>query len=355
VGYICLTALVLLVAIPINCYKGELAEDLRGEMRGAAARSVDMEIGAQPRPAHPRGGSDPDEPRGPQEKVEPSPEADARKELTPEEIEAIAARRTAAIEEAMRPGVKRLMEGKILSGTFLPRLMMFLPLRVLIMSFLLTLFAAMAGGGAIAGEYSSGTLRSALVRPPHRWMVMLAKFVATAMYGASLPLFLGALSFAVGYAMFGSGPLIFFDMPEPGEPSHGGMGPLITPEGQAAHSLIIAYLLASASIAGMACFALFFSSFSSRTVSAAAGALGLVLVFRTLGALGAAGADVPVLSFFSTIRPYLITTHMDLYQIALKSSPDWGEALHSGLCLLAYCVGLLMVSILIFRRRDILC
>lgn len=261
-------------------------------------------------------------------------------------------------EISHRMGEDWVVGGKMLAGPFVPRVMLFWPMRKLVVNMLMALFAAMAGGSAIAGEYSAGTLRTILTRPPARWKVFIAKFVVMAVYAASLAIFLGLFAFLVGYALFGRGALVFADLPADMGSGPTAPGAPIIQEGMAVRMLAQAYLLMGVSIMAAMSLALFLSSFTSHPLTASGAALGILLLSTILGTLGSAPDEVEFLGFFRTIRPYLLTTHMNLYEIPLGGSLDHAArvALASSAGWLAgYCAVLFIAGLLLFRRRDILC
>jgi len=291
VSFACLAALVLLVAVPISCYKEKVDDSLRQEL--SSGMGDDWVVG-----------------------------------------------------------------GKVLAGPFVPRVMLFWPMRKLVVNILLALFAAMAGGSAIAGEYSAGTLRTILTRPPARWKVFVAKFAVMGIYAASLAVFFGLFAFAVGYALFGRGALVFADMPADMGSGPPPMGAPIIQEGAAVQMLAQAYLLMGASVIAAMSLALFLSSFTSHPLTAAGAALGILLLSTILGTLGSAPEEIEFLAFFRTIRPYLLTTHMNLYEIPLAGGLDQAGrvALTSSASWLAgYCAAFFGAGLLVFRRRDVLC
>jgi len=291
VSFALLLVLVLVIAIPIRCYRDEVERDLRHQL--TAGRGGDWVVG-----------------------------------------------------------------GKMLAGPFMPRLMLFLPLRVMVVNVLIALFAAMVAGGSIAGEYSSGTLRTILVRPPSRSKVYLAKGLVAGLHACALSLSLGLAAFGVGYALFGPGDLTFFDEPSAnGGPGGGGGGSglPITPQGEAVQRLALSYVLMGAGAAAVATLALFLSSFTSHSLTATGVTLGILLVSGVLGTLGSVPEEVKFFAFFRLIRPYLLTTHMSLYEPLLVTKIAWDKVLHSGLWLAGYALVCGTAGLLLFRRREILC
>jgi len=288
VSFALLLVLVLLIAIPIRCYKSDFERDLRREM----SRGLGDEF---------------------------------------------------------------VVGGKLMAGTWIPRFMLFFPLRMMLVNTLIPLLAAMAAGGTIAGEYSSGTLRTILTRPPSRWRIYAAKTAVAALHALILALFLGGVAFAAGYGLFGRGDLVFMDEPNMEGPNQGGSGLPIVPEWEAVQRLALAYALLGLAAGAVAALALFLSSFTSQTITAAGLTLGLLLLCSILGALGHGPKEVEFFTFFRTIRPYLLTTHMSLYEPLLVTKVAWSTVWHSALWLAGYAAAFLTAGLALFQRREILC
>ena len=61
------------------------------------------------------------------------------------------------------------------------------------------------------------------------------------------------------------------------------------------------------------------------------------------------------LAFFRTIHPYLITTHINVYDAPLFTNVEWARMGTSVAWLLGYSVLFIIGAILVFSRRDIRC
>jgi len=59
------------------------------------------------------------------------------------------------------------------------------------------------------------------------------------------------------------------------------------------------------------------------------------------------------IEFFVTLRPFFFTTDMDFWRDVLKPEIPWHNFYHYASSCGAYIFGLLLLSILIFERRDI--
>ncbi|MBM3500711.1 MAG: hypothetical protein FJX74_18795, partial [Armatimonadetes bacterium] len=164
-----------------------------------------------------------------------------------------------------------IVAGKIMTAAFVPRAILFakLPVYVFVAS-----LVAMAAGGAVASECSSGTLRSLLTRPVRRSYVVLAKWLVNAGHAVSLTLFLGAAGLGLGYLFLGGGDLVWIDM-------RGNDAFRIVPELQAVRELACAYLLQGLSMIAVASIALCISCAVGRGATAA----GVTVAFLLLSGM----------------------------------------------------------------------
>ncbi len=230
-----------------------------------------------------------------------------------------------------------IVAGKIMTAAFVPRAILFAKLPVFV--FVASL-VAMAAGGAVASEFSQGTLRTLLSRPVRRTYVVLAKWVVNAGHAVSLVLFLGLTGLALGYVFLGGGDLVWVDM-------QGGGGFQIVPELEALRDLAFAYLLQGLSMVAVASIALCISCGVGRGAMAA----GITVAFLLLSGM------VGVLPFESLekVQPYLLTTHMSAFEHVLDKAPDWGEVRHAALWVGGYALAGLLGAIAILNRREVQC
>lgn len=236
------------------------------------------------------------------------------------------------IRHQVGPGFQ--VVGTFFNGLFLARLVMGPP----VLSFFVPLFAASVAGDLVAGEAAEGTLRTLLVRPVSRVSVLLAKFAIAMLHTAALTLFLGVASLGIGALFFGVGDLLLI-----------GEGLLILPMSQALLRLAAAYAISVLGIAVVSSLAFAFSTLVDHPIFAIGAAMTLLIVMRVLEVMGR------FLAYFEGIRPYLFTTHMDLWHLLFRNRIPWGEVGRSAVWLLGYIVVSLTAALLYFRRKDILC
>lgn len=70
---------------------------------------------------------------------------------------------------------------------------------------LVAMFIIIIASNVIASDFSTGTIKMMLIRPHHRWSILLSKYVATAMYTLGMLVLLLAGSWLIGNLVFGFG------------------------------------------------------------------------------------------------------------------------------------------------------
>jgi len=196
------------------------------------------------------------------------------------------------------------------------------------MEFLFPFLVMMAASESIGGEVAQGTLKSLLLRPLPRTLLLLAKLQALLLYpfvllGAS---FLGGMLAGLPH---GLGP--FFGGTGLGEGGFAGTG-LLTPA-MALKELLKAHLLAGAVLLPLASLALLYGTLFLSTTAGALAAVATLLLKRLLVA-------------FPALTPFLLTTYLDLH---LRP-----EAASLGLSLLLiYTLGFALLAALVFERQDL--
>ena len=194
---------------------------------------------------------------------------------------------------------------------------------------------SLVAGDMLAGEAAAGTFRLLLTRPPSRTALFLAKLTATFVYTALLVLFLGAPSLGMGLLLFGSGPLLV-----PGTPL------TFIPEAEAPWRLALAFGLAVAAMWCVAALGLLFSACTENAIGPIVGSMAVVIIFLVLSTL-------PV-SLFVTVRPWLFSTHMNVWHFAVSNPVPWGELARSLGVLAVYIVLFCGAAWAVMVRKDIM-
>jgi ABC-2 type transport system permease protein len=194
---------------------------------------------------------------------------------------------------------------------------------------------ALVAGDILAGEATAGTFRILLTRPPSRTKIFLVKYAATLFYTTCLVVFLGLLSLILGLSWFGKGDLLV-----PGRTL------VILPMAEVPARLAIAYGFSILSMWCVASLAVAFSSFVENAIGPIVGTMAVIIVFLIVG-------NIPI-TLFETMKPYLFTTHFNLWQRAMEPVIPWDDVWYSVGMLVAYTAAFTALSWTVFVRKDIL-
>lgn len=195
---------------------------------------------------------------------------------------------------------------------------------------------ALVAGDQLSGEATAGTFRLTLIRPVSRTRILNAKYIATLIYTASLVIGIAVLSIGLGVWIFGTGDLIALDKE----------GIVILPEANLIFHFLFAYTLAIWSMFVVASLAFFISSLVEN-------AIGPIIITMVIIAIFYIITFLPVESV-ENIKPWLFTTHMNVWQQALRDPFDWESIRDSVLILGAYNAAFWGATLMIFKRKDIL-
>lgn len=229
------------------------------------------------------------------------------------------------------------VSGTPLNAEFMCWLVVGSPIAMMLVIMFTPFYVCLISGEIFAGEVADGTLRTVLTRPIRRGSFFCAKFLASAIYSLSLAFFLGFSAYIIGWIFFGRGGLM-----ATGTMEH----PILAwyPPGPALLRLVLGYLLMFVGITTVGMVAFFISTWLNNSMGAIGGAVVLMFAMFVIGAI----------PWFEPIKDYLYTTHLLIGPKAFIDPIPWGEIAFSLKCLGAYMAGLLAVSYLIFRRKDVL-
>ena len=203
---------------------------------------------------------------------------------------------------------------------------------------LLPIFVSMSAGSQIAGEARAGTLRMICTRPISRASLVLSKFLVTALHTFLLLAFFIVLNLLVGLIFVGwgnlelyPGPLNLVDAP----------GKIMRDDalmrfGYAALTGTWALLVVAA--LALLC-SVIFESPVQATVMTIAAYLTLYIVGRV--------------EFFEHLRPYFFTTDMEFWRDVFKPEIPLQSLWHYACVCGAYTAGLLLSTVIIFERKDV--
>jgi len=221
------------------------------------------------------------------------------------------------------------LQGKILNGYFVT----YLILNTLLVH--IPLLVALVAGDAIAGEAASGTLRLVLTKPLSRAKLVLGKYMATVVYALLLLLWLAIAGLVVSLLLFGPGDLIIAKSYEV----------VILLKSDILWRYSCAFGFAALAMMAVAALSVFLSVLSENAIGPIVGTMGIIIVLTIISNL-----DIPL---FNAIKPGLLTSHMLGWKGFFSDPVPYAAIGRSAGVLLAYIVGLLTATIIIFNRKDI--
>ncbi len=195
---------------------------------------------------------------------------------------------------------------------------------------------ALVAGDLLAGEATAGTYRLLLSRPVSRFTLLSSKFIAGLIFTFSLVLFLAMMSLGLGLILFGTGELIVF-RPE---------NLVILAGNDVWWRFLLTYLFAGLSMSVITGLAFFFSSLVENAIGPIVTTMAVVIVFLILSNLD--------FGFLHYLKPYLFTNYMNAWNSLFDSPVDLGEFTKACIILSLHTIGLFSITLLIFRKRDIL-
>ena len=238
-------------------------------------------------------------------------------------------------------GAFEVQPTEILNGYFI----CFLILNLLLVH--VPILVALIAGDMISGESNMGTLRLLISKPVSRTQLLLVKFSASVFYTILLLIWVAILSLLLSVLLFGANSLF---VPREFEAN-------IISSSDILWRYFAAFAFAAVALTTVAAMAFMFSVFSDNSIGPIVGTVCVIIVFTILTQL-----QIP---FYDEIKPYLFTTHMLGWKGFFYVKGQEGETIkgsienlpaviRSGLVLVGYAVGFLLISIWYFRKKDIL-
>lgn len=219
--------------------------------------------------------------------------------------------------------------GKILNGN----LIAFIIMQMLIVH--VPLLISLVTGDLLSGEEAAGTIRMLATKPISRTGIVLSKWFAATIYTLIMTIWLGFLSLFVAKWMFGTGDLIVLNS----------NGLLIIPNEDLLWRFVTAFFIAFLALWTVATLSLAFSAFAKNSVGPIVSTMAVIILFTIIGTL-----DVSV---FDHIKPFMFTTHMAAWRSIFEDPLPTSEIWESVVVLMAHIVGLLVLTIFRFNKKDI--
>lgn len=222
------------------------------------------------------------------------------------------------------------VEGRILNGYFicyyiLQTLLIHVPLLI-----------ALIGGDMIAGEANMGTLRLLVSKPVSRTALITGKFIATTLYTLLLLVWTAILSLGLSMLVFGTDDQIIFK----------GTEVVVLLKSDIFWRYVAAFGFAAIAMTTVAALSFFLSLFAENSIGPIVTTMSIVIVFTILTSI-----DLPL---FNVMKPYLFTSHMLGWKGFFDDEIFYNSIARSAIFLLLHIAGFLGLSILVFRKKDVL-
>ncbi|HRH65827.1 MAG TPA: ABC transporter permease subunit [Bacteroidia bacterium] len=223
-----------------------------------------------------------------------------------------------------------LFEGKILNGN----LICFIILQTLIIQ--IPLLIALVTGDLISGEAATGTIRLLLTRPVNRTTILLSKYIAGSVYTLLMLVWLGILALFVSLLVFGPGDLIVLKTDEV----------IILQSADVMWRFLTALALAFLALSLVGALSLMLSCFTENSIGPIIITMAIIILFTIVGTM-----EVPL---FDRVKPFLFTTHMIVWRNLFEDPLPMEQIRMSVYALVGHIVVFLGISIVYFKKKDIL-
>ncbi len=219
----------------------------------------------------------------------------------------------------------RILNGYLICYVILQTLLIHVPLLI-----------ALIGGDMIAGEANMGTLRLLAGKPVSRTAIITSKFIATTIYTLMLLLWMALLALFVSLLVFGRGDLLIFKSEQV----------VMLESADIMWRYIAAFVFAAIAMTAVAALSFLLSLFAENAIGPIVTTMSIVIVCTILTSM-----DLPL---FNLVKPYLFTSHMLGWKAFFDDPVPYTSVFRSAGILLLHIVGFLWLSVVIFKRKDIL-
>ena len=187
----------------------------------------------------------------------------------------------------------------------------------------------------LAGEANSGTFRVLLTRPVSRIKLIISKFLAGWTYTLLLILFMMFLSGIIGLLLFGPGDMLVMTTKIS-----------IISSNDILWRFGLAYIYGFLCMTTVATLSYFLSALSDNSIGPIIGTIALIIGITIITTVGA-----PLLR---PILPYLFTTHLTSWQKFFNTEFTFSMIGQDVLIQLIYIFVFFIMTLVYFRRKDIL-
>jgi ABC-2 type transport system permease protein len=221
------------------------------------------------------------------------------------------------------------IDGTIFNGN----LVCFIILQMLLVQ--MPLMIALVTGDLISGESATGTIRLVATKPVSRAQILLAKYIAGAIYTLLVILWLGVIAYGLSMIIFGHGDLIVLKSD----------GMVIIRDADVTWRFFAAFFVAFLSLMVVATFSLMLSCFTDNSIGPIIITMAVIILFTIIGTI-----DIPL---FDRIKPFLFTTHMIVWRNIFDNPIPKEQILQSVVILALHIAGFLGISFYHLTNKDI--
>lgn len=212
---------------------------------------------------------------------------------------------------------------------------------------------ALIAGDAISGEANMGTLRLMLTKPVSRTRILLVKFAASFIFTIMLLLWMAVMALFLSMLIFGVDDMLIFRVK--GEESQ----ILQIAQDDILWRYFAAFGYAAVALTVIAALALLLSIFAENSIGPIIATVCIVIICTIVSNI-----NVPIID--KNVKPWLFTSYLvgwkGFFYIGTNedgqpvpgSLENWAAIRNSLYILFAHIVILLGISVMVFRRKDIL-
>jgi ABC-2 type transport system permease protein len=169
-----------------------------------------------------------------------------------------------------------------------------------------------------------------------RFQVVTSKFIAGNIYTFSLIFWLAVVSLGVGALLFGFGELIVIKS----------SSVIILDRNDVLWRFILAYGFAALGMSVVCSLAFFFSSLVENAIGPIVATMAVIIVFFVISAVN--------INIFSSLKPYLFTNYILSWRLLFGDPINISKLINAVIVLIAHIAILYGVTLIIFKRKDIL-
>lgn len=197
------------------------------------------------------------------------------------------------------------------------------------------ILVALVTGDLLAGEANSGTFRVILTRPVSRIKLIISKFLAGWTYTLLLIIFMMFLSGVIGLLLFGPGDMLVMTTKVS-----------IISSNDILWRFGLAYAYGFLCMTTVATMSYFLSALSDNSIGPIVGTIALIIGITVITTVGA--------SLLKPILPYFFTTYLTSWQKFFNTEFTFSLISHDILIQFIYIFVFFMMTLIYFKRKDIL-